>query len=84
MYELKLMYSCIPIITDVVYVGTLNEYHYSVTFLMLENGKNVLCEVPFCQNSNQVKNLVEVIHYLCIKKSFKLTIKKKNKYLIIN
>lgn len=51
-------------VIDVVYVGTLNEHHYSVSLLMLENGKNVLCEIPFCQNSNQVKKLVEVINYL--------------------
>lgn len=48
------------IVIDVVYVGTLNEHHYSVSLLMLENGKNVLCEEPFCQNSKQVKKLVEV------------------------
>lgn len=48
-------------VTDVVYVGTLNEHHYSVSRLMLEHGKNVLCEEPFCQNTDQVKQLVEVI-----------------------
>ncbi|XP_060849245.1 trans-1,2-dihydrobenzene-1,2-diol dehydrogenase-like [Rhopalosiphum padi] len=45
---------------DVVYVGTLNEHHYSVSRLMLEHGKNVLCEEPFCQNTEQVQQLVEL------------------------
>lgn len=47
-------------LTDVVYVGTLNEHHYSVSRLMLENGKNVLCEEPFCRNAKEVKQLIEV------------------------
>lgn len=45
---------------DVVYVGLLNEHHYSASRLMLENGKNVLCEIPFCQNIKQVEELVAV------------------------
>ncbi|XP_050425192.1 trans-1,2-dihydrobenzene-1,2-diol dehydrogenase-like isoform X2 [Adelges cooleyi] len=45
---------------DIVYIGTLNEYHYSLCKLMLENGKNVLCEEPFCQNVKQVKELIEL------------------------
>ena len=44
-------------------MGTLNEHHYSVSRLMLEHGKNVLCEEPFCQNTEQVQQLVEVITY---------------------
>ncbi|VVC32752.1 Hypothetical protein CINCED_3A016542 [Cinara cedri] len=45
---------------DVVYVGTLNEHHYSVSRLMLENGKNVLCEEPFCKNAKEVNELIEL------------------------
>lgn len=51
---------------DVVYISTYNKYHYSSTKLMLENGKNVLCEIPFCQNAEQVKELVEVFEIFII------------------
>lgn len=47
-------------------MGTLNEHHYSVSRLMLEHGKNVLCEEPFCQNTKQVQQLVEVMAHAYI------------------
>lgn len=56
-------------VIDVVYVGTLNEHHYSVSRLMLENGKNVLCEEPFCLNAKQVEELVKVITDLYISRT---------------
>lgn len=33
---------------------------------MLENGKNVVCEEPFCQNTKQVEDLIEVPNYTYI------------------
>lgn len=45
---------------DIVYVGTLNPYHYTVTRLMLEYGKNVLCEKPICLCYEDAKHLYEL------------------------
>ncbi|KAH8413378.1 hypothetical protein KR009_010476 [Drosophila setifemur] len=42
---------------DVVYVGTLNPYHYAVVHLMLARGKHVLCETPICLGLEQAKEL---------------------------
>ncbi|KAI8043799.1 hypothetical protein M5D96_005137 [Drosophila gunungcola] len=42
---------------DVVYVGTLNPFHYAVVHLMLARGKNVLCETPMCLGLEQAKEL---------------------------
>ncbi|KAH8241023.1 hypothetical protein KR026_010378 [Drosophila bipectinata] len=42
---------------DVVYVGTLNPYHYAVVHLMLARGKHVLCETPMCLSMDQAKEL---------------------------
>ncbi|XP_017047414.1 trans-1,2-dihydrobenzene-1,2-diol dehydrogenase isoform X2 [Drosophila ficusphila] len=42
---------------DVVYVGTLNPFHYAVVHLMLARGKNVLCETPMCLALEQAKEL---------------------------
>lgn len=42
---------------DVVYVGTLNPYHYAVVHLMLARGKHVLCETPMCLSLEQAKEL---------------------------
>lgn len=46
---------------DVVYIGALNHQHYALTKLMLENGKPVLCEKPFCINAKQLDELIKVI-----------------------
>lgn len=45
-------------LTDIVYVGVLHTEHWRVGLLLLEAGKNVLCEKPFAMNSRQVKELV--------------------------
>lgn len=45
---------------DVVYVGTLNPQHYEVILLMLQNGKNVLCEKPLCMNERQTAHVIAV------------------------
>ncbi|XP_075907697.1 trans-1,2-dihydrobenzene-1,2-diol dehydrogenase-like [Nelusetta ayraudi] len=43
---------------DIVYVGVLHTEHWRVGLMLLEAGKNVLCEKPFAMNSRQVKELV--------------------------
>lgn len=45
---------------DVVYVGAIHPKHYSITKMMLENGKHVLCEKPFTMNENQTKELLQL------------------------
>ncbi|XP_050519795.1 trans-1,2-dihydrobenzene-1,2-diol dehydrogenase-like [Daktulosphaira vitifoliae] len=45
---------------EIVYIGALNHQHYSLTKLMLEHGKHVLCEKPFCINIKQLKELIEI------------------------
>ncbi|XP_050427269.1 trans-1,2-dihydrobenzene-1,2-diol dehydrogenase-like [Adelges cooleyi] len=45
---------------DIVYIGALNHQHYSLTKLMLANGKHVLCEKPFCINTKQLAELIEL------------------------
>ncbi|EDW28858.1 GL19399 [Drosophila persimilis] len=42
---------------DVVYVGTLNPFHYAVVHLLLSRGKHVLCETPMCLGLEQAKEL---------------------------
>ncbi|KAL3284607.1 hypothetical protein HHI36_018761 [Cryptolaemus montrouzieri] len=45
---------------QVVYVGNLNTQHHATTKLMLEHGKNVLCEKPFTMNEKQTTELVNL------------------------
>ncbi|XP_067624808.1 trans-1,2-dihydrobenzene-1,2-diol dehydrogenase isoform X2 [Eurosta solidaginis] len=45
---------------DIVYVGTLNPFHYRVARLMLERSKHVLCEKPLCLNVRQAEELYRV------------------------
>lgn len=45
---------------DIVFVSVLNLQHYEVTKLMLEHGKNVLCEKPMGMTYNQIKSLVDL------------------------
>lgn len=47
-------------VLEVVYVGTIHPYHYSVVKLMLTHGKNVLCEKPLSMNLNQTSELVSL------------------------
>lgn len=42
---------------NVVYVGTLNPFHYAVVRLMLSRDKHVLCETPLCLGLAQAKEL---------------------------
>lgn len=49
---------------DVVYIGALNHQHYSLTKLMLESRKPVLCEKPFCINAKQLDELIKVNNYI--------------------
>ncbi|KAK3929948.1 Trans-1,2-dihydrobenzene-1,2-diol dehydrogenase, partial [Frankliniella fusca] len=44
----------------VVYVGTINPYHYEVSKLMLEHGKHVLCEKPLSMNQRDTKELLKI------------------------
>uniref|UniRef100_A0A8C6LF08 Trans-1,2-dihydrobenzene-1,2-diol dehydrogenase n=1 Tax=Nothobranchius furzeri TaxID=105023 RepID=A0A8C6LF08_NOTFU len=43
----------------VVHLGVLHTEHWRVGLLLLEAGKNVLCEKPFAMNARQLKDLVE-------------------------
>ncbi|XP_026272057.1 trans-1,2-dihydrobenzene-1,2-diol dehydrogenase [Frankliniella occidentalis] len=45
---------------DVVYVGTINPFHYEVSKLMLEHGKHVLCEKPLCMNQKDTIELLKI------------------------
>lgn len=42
---------------NVVYVGTLNPFHYAVVRLMLTRDKHVLCETPLCLGLAQAQEL---------------------------
>ncbi|XP_055519140.1 LOW QUALITY PROTEIN: trans-1,2-dihydrobenzene-1,2-diol dehydrogenase-like [Leucoraja erinacea] len=43
---------------DIVYVGTINPQHLKVALLMLQAGKNVLCEKPMAMNLKEVQQLI--------------------------
>lgn len=45
---------------EVVYIGTINPYHYEVSKLMLEHGKHVLCEKPLCMNQLDTTALLKL------------------------
>ncbi|WP_296631433.1 Gfo/Idh/MocA family oxidoreductase [Rhodoluna sp.] len=45
---------------DVVYVATLNPFHYEHTKAALEAGKHVLCEKPFTINAGQARQIIEL------------------------
>lgn len=45
---------------NIVYVGAIHPKHYSITKMMLENGKHVLCEKPFTMNENQTLELLHL------------------------
>ncbi|XP_043268742.1 trans-1,2-dihydrobenzene-1,2-diol dehydrogenase-like [Venturia canescens] len=45
---------------DVVYVGCLNTQHLAIAKLMLQNGKNVVCEKPLTLNKKQTAELIGV------------------------
>lgn len=45
---------------DIVYVATLNPFHFEHTKAALEAGKHVLCEKPFTINVGQAREIVEL------------------------
>lgn len=45
---------------DIVYVGNLNTQHYEVCKMLMEFGKNILCEKPLVMNEKQAKSLVRI------------------------
>ncbi|KAG1671718.1 Trans-1,2-dihydrobenzene-1,2-diol dehydrogenase [Nymphon striatum] len=60
---------CVDHVTDVVYVGIINSLHLKISKLMLEHGKNVLCEKPLAMNLREVIEMTDLA-------------KKKNLYLM--
>lgn len=44
---------------DAVHIGVIHSEHMNVTLMMLEHGKNVLCEVPMGMNEKQVRKVIE-------------------------
>ncbi|TDT71968.1 putative dehydrogenase [Hypnocyclicus thermotrophus] len=40
-----------------IYIGIINNLHYEYTKKALENNKNVICEKPFTNNDDELKNL---------------------------
>lgn len=47
-------------VLDIVYVGAIHPVHHSLCTLMLNAGKNVLCEKPLGLNLKQVKEMTEL------------------------
>lgn len=45
---------------EFVYIGIINSLHYSYAKKALENNKNVICEKPFTENSEELKELIEI------------------------
>ncbi len=46
---------------EVIYIGTINSAHLPTAKLMLEHGKNVLCEKPFTLNLKREQNIITLI-----------------------
>lgn len=44
---------------DVIYIGTLNPQHISISQLCLEHGKHILCEKPLCMNLKEASTLIK-------------------------
>ena len=49
-----------PFISDIVYIGNIHPFHCETTKLMLNNGKNVLCEKPLAMNYKEVKEMIDL------------------------
>lgn len=45
---------------DLIYIATLNNFHYDHAKLCLNNNKNVICEKPFMVNTKQAKEILEL------------------------
>lgn len=47
---------------DIVYIGAINTKHYEIAKLMIDAGKNVLCEKPLTMNKKQTESLMKHAH----------------------
>lgn len=45
---------------DLIYITTPHNFHYQHIKLALENNKNVICEKPFCINSKQASEVINL------------------------
>lgn len=46
-------------VSDVVYIGAVNNVHFEIGMMMLDNGKHILCEKPLCMNEKQAKQMLD-------------------------
>ena len=46
--------------TDIVYIGTIHTYHHETSLMLLQAGKNVLCEKPLGMNAREVKEMTDL------------------------
>ena len=51
---------CSSIISDIVYVATINPFHAEQCIRLMNAGKNVLCEKPMTMNLKEAKQVLEV------------------------
>lgn len=49
---------CVTVPADMVYLDVLHTEHWRVGLLVLQAGKNMLCEKPFAMNSREVGDLI--------------------------
>ncbi|XP_036364213.1 trans-1,2-dihydrobenzene-1,2-diol dehydrogenase-like [Octopus sinensis] len=45
---------------DLVYVSSINRFHHPLSVIMLNNGKPVLCEKAYGQNTKETKDIIEL------------------------
>jgi dihydrodiol dehydrogenase / D-xylose 1-dehydrogenase (NADP) len=45
---------------NVIYVGAINPTHLNICKIMMEAGKNVLCEKPLAMNARETREIVEM------------------------
>ena len=45
---------------EVVYVGAINTTHLNIVKLLLNNGKNILCEKPLGMNVKETKEMLDL------------------------
>jgi predicted dehydrogenase len=51
---------CAVELVDVVYIGTINTTHVPLSRMMLEAGKNVLCEKPMALSTARVNEVLDL------------------------
>jgi dihydrodiol dehydrogenase / D-xylose 1-dehydrogenase (NADP) len=44
---------------DIVYIGTISEYHRDLSVKALNNNKHVLCEKPLAMNTEEVQDIID-------------------------